>query len=492
MIPRLHKRGQSFKGACSYILHDVGQTSAERVAWTLTCNLASDPKWAWFEMYETWAHQAQLKVLAGQDARGRKNNRPVLHYTLAWAMSDNPTPERMKLAALASLKAMGLHDHEALIAAHTDKQHMHVHIVVNTVHPETGMTAPMKFTKLELSKWAEAYEREHGIHCDERIRNNEERRLHAAGRSKDALALLSAAANRRELPGQRPYSPVKHRAVSRNQWFDRKEITDRMKAMRAGMDQEMNSAREATWTRQTGDRDYLDESTEAAIDNVRSHVKGEFRPKWRDLYRAQKKEERQVGRIAGQLLDRAAFVYAYRARLGRSGTPLTVRQMLPLIRSGDRLAKRLAQVHEQERRSMARQQKTETKVLTDVIWQRHRERFDALRVRQSAERQAERDQQAQQRRSISFELAKATLAVEREAMPEPMPEPRPIKRGPEPVRLRTLFEEAGKSEPPPISREFDKAAKPQESAVLSRAEQIKRDMEEWRKRNEGRDFGREI
>ena len=108
MIPRLHKRGKSFKGACSYILHDAGQTSAERVAWTLTCNLASDPKWAWFEMYETWAHQAQLKALAGQDARGRKNNRPVLHYTLAWAASDNPAPEHMKLAALASLKAMGL------------------------------------------------------------------------------------------------------------------------------------------------------------------------------------------------------------------------------------------------------------------------------------------------------------------------------------------------------------------------------------------------
>ena len=38
------------------------------------------------------------------------------------------------------------------------------------------MTSPMKFTKLELSKWAEAYEKEHGIHCEERIKNNEERR----------------------------------------------------------------------------------------------------------------------------------------------------------------------------------------------------------------------------------------------------------------------------------------------------------------------------
>ena len=136
-------------------------------------------------------------------------------------------------------------------------------------------------------------------------------------RSKDALALLiGRRPTAGTCPRQHPYAPVKHQAVSRSQWFDRKEITDRMKAMRAGMDHEMKSAREATWTRQTEERDYLDESTEAAIDNVRSHVKGEYRPKWRDLYRVQKKEERYVGRIAGQLLDRAAFVYAYRATAG--------------------------------------------------------------------------------------------------------------------------------------------------------------------------------
>ena len=42
-----------------------------------------------------------------------------------------------------------------------------------------------------------------------------------------------------------------------------------MKAMRAGQDAEMKSAREATWTRRPEERDDLDERTEAAIDNVR-------------------------------------------------------------------------------------------------------------------------------------------------------------------------------------------------------------------------------
>ncbi len=128
----------------------------------MTHNLATDnPNQAWYEMYETYAAQGALKAAAGKDARGRKNNSPVLHYTLSWHPSDQPTEEQMKDAAKSSLKALGLSEHEALIAGHNDKDHAHVHIVVNTIHPQTGMTAPMKFQKLALSRWAEAYEREH-------------------------------------------------------------------------------------------------------------------------------------------------------------------------------------------------------------------------------------------------------------------------------------------------------------------------------------------
>lgn len=471
MIPRLHKRGQSFKGACSYILHDAGTTTADRVAWTLTRNLSTrDPKWAWHEMYETFCAQEQLKAASGQDRRGRKNTRPVLHYTLSWASSENPSPEHMQQAALASLKAMGLDEHEAQIAAHTDKQHMHVHIVVNTVHPQTGMTAPMKFTKLALSRWAESYEREYGIHCDERIKNNEERRRLAAERERQPTALLMAASHHDDRLRRRPYVPVKHRAVQRKQWFDRKEIVERMRAMRGQLDAELKIARQASWARQSQERDELDARTQSAIDHARGHMSERFRPQWRDLYRAQKKEERHVGRIADRMLDRAAFVYAQRERLGK-GSPLTMRQMVRLIRSGDALAKRLSQVHEQERRTLARGQKAETKVLTDRIWEVHRARFDALRERQAAERQAEREQQGTQRKGISFAMAKASLMTEQEDAPPPPPEPRPIKRDPENAPLR---------------ERFGNSAKP------SRSEQIRRDMEQWRKKNDGRDFGREM
>ena len=186
MVPKLHPRGSSFHGACDYILHDAEKAKTnDRVPWCLTVNLATqDPKWAWHEMVETYWAQDALKTASGIDLRGRKNKKPVLHYSLSWADSENPSPEEMQKAALSSLKALGLDDHQALISPHTDTKHPHVHIVVNLIHPTTGRSHDLKFPKLDLSRWAEAYEREHGIHCHERIKNNA-----ARARSADRLLM---------------------------------------------------------------------------------------------------------------------------------------------------------------------------------------------------------------------------------------------------------------------------------------------------------------
>ena len=41
MVPRLHAKGTSFKGASAYLLHDKAASTSERVAWTDTRNLAT-------------------------------------------------------------------------------------------------------------------------------------------------------------------------------------------------------------------------------------------------------------------------------------------------------------------------------------------------------------------------------------------------------------------------------------------------------------------
>lgn len=475
MIPRLQARGRSFKGSCTYVLHDPNAKTNERVSWIIVQNLHSDPESAWFEMYETFRSQGQLKANAGLSARGRKNDKPVLHYTLAWHADDNPTKEQMKAAALESLRVLGLEEHEALIVAHEDKKHPHVHIVANTIHPYTGRTAALKFSKERLSEWAEDYEREHGrIRCEERVKNNEQRREVREMRKRESMAMqLLGTAGIAVSPAPAPYVPVKDKSLNRRQWFEKKEIVDRMKRLRAELDIRHKAERTVTGNSREAERVWLDQNTTAAIDNARAHVKEKFRPQWRNLYRVHRQEQAFVQRSASHPLERAVFVFTNRHRLF-SAKPMTFRGLARLVLSGKRLSQAVANVQLKERRALGRTEKAEARVLTDRIMVSHRERFRNLAARHLAERGAERSHQQIERKDITFARAKDHLIHEIENPPPPRYVPRPIRDHAEPTR------------------EFNEAASgvgPEQR--ISRAEQIRREMDLWRRQNPSPDFGRE-
>ena len=445
MVPRIHRRGNSFKGALGYVLHDPGKDTSERVAWVMTQNIFSEPEQAWFEMFDTYRNRTALKKNAGIDPRGRDNRTPVLHYTLAWHATDRPDAEHMKAMALDSLKALGLSEHEAVIACHSDKEHHHVHVVVNTVHPYTGKTAPLKFSKLEFSRWAEAYEREHGIHCEERIKNNERRREIAerrkAEREQAAFALLTG----KEPPEPSPFEPVNDNSPNRRRWFERKEVVDKMKVLRTALDLQHKEERTTTWARHVREREGMEAKTHAAMDDMRAQIKEEYKPQWRELYRHQRREQRHVREVATHPLERAVFLFKNRTRLGDRGKPLGLRQMVPYILSGKKLKSRVEQIHLRERRALARDEKTRTKQYADAMWGSHRAAFHALRDRQAAERAAERAHQNLERKDITFARAKSELIREADELAANVPKaPKGPWRG-----LR--FDQAAKPSTPPQS-----------------------------------------
>jgi Relaxase/Mobilisation nuclease domain len=192
MVPAETDPGRSFKGAALYYLHDKRQAgeaerlTTERVAWTHTLNLATDdPERAWRIMASTAMSQAELKAAAGEKATGRKLTKPVYAYSLSWHPEQRPDRDHMLSTALESLKAQGLEGYQAVIVAHSDEPHQHVHVILNRVHPETGIAATLSNSKLKLSKWAEAYEKQHGkIYCNKRVENNHKRKQHEAVREK--------------------------------------------------------------------------------------------------------------------------------------------------------------------------------------------------------------------------------------------------------------------------------------------------------------------
>ena len=180
-------------------------------------------------------------------------------------------------------------------------------------------------------------------------------------------------------------------------------------------------------------------------------------------------------------------VFANRERLGVAGKPLTLRQMLPLIRSTKNLSKRVANIHEQERRAFAREAKFETKDHTPPILNGHKLRMTLIRDRHAVERQSQKDAMVVGRQSVSFAMAKAAIVNERAQAP------RPFVRAPEPMPSPERFREASvKAAPVEVQQSFKEAVVPTPPAALSRAEQIKRDNAEWARRNEGKDFGREM
>lgn len=189
MIPRISQRGQSFKGAGMYYLRDKDAQTNERVEWTYTHNLpTNDADKAMRYMAYTAMNAEKLKQEAGVPQTGRKSKRPVYSFSLSWHPDQSPEQPEMHNAALDVLVQIGLDDHEAVFVAHNETEHPHVHVICNLVHPETGKTAVPSYDFLTTSQWAEKYERDSGeILCEQRVKNNAERKREAEEKRKLAL-----------------------------------------------------------------------------------------------------------------------------------------------------------------------------------------------------------------------------------------------------------------------------------------------------------------
>lgn len=177
MIPKITRGGSSFKGAFQYYMHDKDADTRERVAWAQTENMRTeDPDKAWKVMAYTAREQDRLKEASGQSRAGRKLEKPVFAFSLAWHPEQNPDKEHMLETARSAIQMLGLSEHEAIIIEHKDEPQKHVHVVINRVHPITGLAGDVRNSKRKFSDFAREYEREHGkIYCTQREDNHERR-----------------------------------------------------------------------------------------------------------------------------------------------------------------------------------------------------------------------------------------------------------------------------------------------------------------------------
>ena len=119
--------GRRFAALARYLVFGRSGKERERVAWTAGRNLDTDDPEVAAALMQATAN-ANLQVES-----------PVYHLTINFDPADPVTPERMQAVADRVLADLGLAEHQALMVAHRDRAHPHVHIMVNRVHPETGL-----------------------------------------------------------------------------------------------------------------------------------------------------------------------------------------------------------------------------------------------------------------------------------------------------------------------------------------------------------------
>jgi hypothetical protein len=178
MVPKIHAKGSSFKGAAAYLLHDKDRAdTAERVVWVETINLATkNPETAWRVMAATAMDAARLKEQAGVKKTGRQSKDSVLHVSLAWSPDQSPGRADMTDFAYRALAALKAEDRQAMIICHSDEKHPHVHLLINRVSPTDGRLLSSSKEKAALAALALAYEKEGGtIYCKQREANAESR-----------------------------------------------------------------------------------------------------------------------------------------------------------------------------------------------------------------------------------------------------------------------------------------------------------------------------
>ena len=358
MIPTIAKKGTSFKGAALYYLHDKNALTNDRIEFTQTHNLATDSTAiAWKMMAFTALHQSEIKQAAGGAAKGRKLTQPVYAYSLSWHPTQKPTKEQMVNAGLVTLKALGLGEHEAILVAHNDEPHSHLHLVVNRVHPETGIAAKLSNDRLNLSKWAEKYELEQGqIFCNKRVENNKRRKSEY----------------------------VKHREAQNKAEFYRWQ---RDKVNRA-CDQRQEDSKSLSSIHKK-QRDTLFLSKERLVEHCRKEIKESNRPKWASLYKQQNQEKLNLNKMKADGVSRLSCYIKNRNQDRKHGTLDIKRGLLTgsfnAVIDHDTLSKVQTKKHERERKTFARRTIEETRNSLKEINKDYVRDLEKLKVVQAKE-----------------------------------------------------------------------------------------------------------
>lgn len=417
MVPKVAGKGRSFKGAGLYYLHDKKALTSERVAFAQTVNLPTDdPEKAMGWMAHTALRQAEIKAAAGGVAKGRKLRDPVYAYSLSWSPDEQPTREQMLAAGMETLKRLGLEGHEAVLIAHKDEPHPHLHVIVNRVNPETGIAAPLSNDHLKLSTWAEEYERAQGkIRCEQRVENNALRK------------------DKQFVKDRRSQS-----AAEFHRWRKARMEADFARRAQEAKDLAARHARE---------RDDLKSWRDETIAARRQEAKAAQKPLWAALYKMQREEKRAFEQAQKTTFGRLRYWLTNRHLDRWGGDSLDRHGMLArafqVVVNRKIMEQALAAKHEADRKAMSVQVREDTKRRLSIVYKAH-DRVAAEARQEQAEARAalaQKHSRESQEAARRIKEGKDRAAFDFEKARQQPPAPAPA----DPAKtLRDIFDAAQK------------------------------------------------
>ena len=287
-------QGKSFKGLSAYLLQDENRDTAERVGWTQTLNLNdAQADQAWRLMLAT-ANSANALKEASAIKKGKTPVKVVHHFSLNFNPQDDVTPELMEQAVKESLAVYGMEHHQALAVEHHDKAHRHVHVMVNLIDPENGMSgaSPVmgedgkKRSKLSnsqrrLSSWAQKFERDNGLVV------TEGRLANANKRSQGEQ--VNAQRKKRNVHER----DTREKSTDRTRDFLKRKHDDRAKAIQAKsaeLKEESRQEWDALKQSYSAEKTAIKAQMSPAMNERSAEIKELFKPYWADMFKRQRKE----------------------------------------------------------------------------------------------------------------------------------------------------------------------------------------------------------
>lgn len=423
MIPKASQGGRatgtSFKGVFQYLNHDKRQdgesvsTSSDRVDWVATRNLATDdPEMASRIMAATARQQDDIKISSGGSVAGNKSDQVVFHYSLGWHPSekDGLTKAEMLRAADESIRAIGGDDHQAMIYAHNDADHPHVHVVLNRVNPDHGKMLNLWKYQTNLSKWALSYEQERGkVLCNERVNNWRERengQVFTADKWESWHQFNEAGdlKNANDNAGKRLYVEQKEKdaALSAKGETMHKRHSQEWKDLSAVYKQEKNRilGRDDNNGQKVDNQKTHGKKQQTPFQKAATDIKAQFKPLWQELFKSQTREKsafkQREAHLKGKIENAIAAVKQARMRDPEASRGFISMAFNYMISSKAR-EQELGKAHDRGIRTLRSAQSAEITKSFDTIrktrseaLQKHRERFgvnrEALKEKQSGER----------------------------------------------------------------------------------------------------------